>query len=381
MKKIAKMSLVAAMAISGLTSASAADLTEAIKGVKISGFVSYTMEKVNNAKITAAGATKGQYSSDKSEAQHDIDVRIQAVIPVNDMVTATIRLDEANDDDTDATGSAAVDSNSLRLELDRVYFTYKNAKFSTSFGLMQVPLTDAAQGDGITASYDFGAAKVNAGYFYTTAEGSDEVAFISVAGSIAPVSYYATYASVLDADATTTGNRNGTTDDNKGNFLHLGVSGNIEMISLALDYSQKTDLSTGNEDQNQYKVSVGADLGMVTLGLAYAANDKDGGNTLVDGSDVAASEISVGDLELHGLGDASAIQASVSVDVNATNNVKLVYAAADVEGTNMDQDVIKVIYTNMMSKNFSVYANYEINDKDSSDDKMTELTLGAKYSF
>ena len=356
MKKIAKMSLVAALAISGLTSASAVDLTEAIKGVKVSGFVSYTMEKVNNSNKATA---------DK-DGQHDLDIRIQAVIPVNDMVTATIRLDEKED---------GVDSSSLSLEVDRAYFTYKNSMFTTNFGLMSAPLTDGSNADGISFSKDFGAIALTAGYAYsnaTTANGADDLAYITANGSIDPVSYYVTYVAQIGTVGTA------KTD---ANFLALGLSGNIEMISLGLDYAQMTGLD-GTKDQNQVKVSIGADLGMVSLGLAYAANDKDGGETTVSQDDTAASNISVAGIELQDHADASAIQASIAFDINATNNVKLTYVSLDqdVSGTN-DMTAYKLTYTNKMSSNFSVYANYESTDIDNTNNDKSELTLGAKYSF
>jgi len=364
MKKIAKMSLVAAMAISSLTVASAADLTEAIKGVKVSGFVSYTMENVNNS--NANDATSEQRDS-ASNSQHDIDVRIQAVVPVNDMVTATLRLDEAEDDDSTA--------GSLSLDLDRAYFTYKNSMFTSSFGLMSAPLTDGANADGISFSKDFGAIALTAGYAYSngaTTNKSDDLAYITANGSIDPVSYYVTYVSQIGTEAT---------EKSDANFLALGVSGNIEMISLGLDYGQRTGLD-GTKDSNQVKVSVGADLGMVSLGLAYAANDKDGGDTTVSEDDTAASNISVAGIELQDHDDASAIEASVSVDINATNNVKLTYVSLDqdVAGED-DMTAYKITYTNKMSSNFSVFANFESTDTDTENNDVSELTLGAVYSF
>ncbi len=375
MKKIAKMSLVAAMAISGLTGASAADLTEAIKGVKVSGFISYTTEKVKG----------DDFGKNDQEANRDLDVRLQAVIPVNDMVTATIRFDE--------NGDTAVNSESLQMEIDRAFFTYKNSGYQADFGLIGLPLTDGGQGDGIIVSKDFGVAKLSAGYFYsigatkvngtkTANNGSDEFAFVSVNGSVAPVSYYATYGTRIDdKNSTDVGT---STTDNEADMLHAGLSGSIEMVTLAVDYSKKSGM-VNREDQDQVKVSIGADLGVVNVGLAYAANDKKGGKTMLDEADTAASNISVSSLELDSLGDASAIQFDISGNINETNKLAFTYAASDVEvasgAASTDQDVFKFTYTNMMSKNFSLFANYEINDKDDETDKRTELTLGAVYSF
>ena len=51
MKKIAKISLVAAVAVAGLTTANAQPLEQAIKGVEVSGSVVYRYNDYNNALI------------------------------------------------------------------------------------------------------------------------------------------------------------------------------------------------------------------------------------------------------------------------------------------------------------------------------------------
>ena len=379
MKKIAKMSLVAAMAISGLTSASAVDLTEAIKGVNISGKVEYRAEKVTKFDVDVSG-DKEKF---KSEMQHDIDLELKVVIPVNDMVKATLRIVEVSDEDKD---DGQLNSTAKTLKADRIFFTYTKDSFVSNFGLIDTPLTDGVEADGINASYDFGVAQVKAGYLYTTGMGSDEVAFIGVNGSIDPVSYYATYATILDSK--TNKNINGSTGDQDANALHLGVSANVGIVSLALDYSQKTGLdatgATGtDENQKQYKLSVGADFGMVSASLDYAKNGKNGGSTLLDNSDAAASEISIGAIELHGLGNAYAYLLTVQGDINAQNSLKARYAVAKVKNTDGKIKVLRLNYNYAMSKNFNLYSEYTMNKVSASNItlKSNDYVLGAKYTF
>jgi ACT domain-containing protein len=60
MKKIAKLSLVAAVAVAGLTTANAQPLEEAIKNVDVSGSVVYRYNDYNGQD----GVTTGQTSTD-----------------------------------------------------------------------------------------------------------------------------------------------------------------------------------------------------------------------------------------------------------------------------------------------------------------------------
>lgn len=369
MKKIAKMSLVAAMAISSLTVASAADLTEAIKGVKISGSLQYTMEKTSN----------DSYADTSSEAQHDIDIALKAVIPVNDMITATVAISETQDDDNDA----AVDADNLGgLKVDNLYFTYSNDKLTSNFGLISAPLTDGIRADGVDVSYDFGVLTAKAGYLYSTELGSDEVAFVGIDGSAGPVSYYATYATVLDAD--TSNNVNGTASINDADALSLGLSGNIKMVSLSADYASRGGFDSTNtlDTQTQYKIAASADLGVVSVGLSFAKNGKHGGKTQLDGTDTGITTIDIADLELHAAsGKSSAIQFDISGNINEKNKLAFSYADLNEKAANADKDAYKITYTYMMSKNFALSANYESTDLESASDDFSELTLGAKYTF
>ncbi len=155
MKKFAKMSLVAAIAVAGLTStATAGSLEEAIKGVNISGFVEYRAE--STVQTTADVAEEGS---------HDIDIRLQAVVPVNDMVTATIRFDENEDEDSD---DSTLDASSLDLQVDRAFFTYMNNGLTGNFGLMGAVLTDGGQSDGVSVAKTFGDHTLSAGFQYST---------------------------------------------------------------------------------------------------------------------------------------------------------------------------------------------------------------------
>jgi len=363
MKKFAKMSLVAAIAVAGLTStATAGSLEEAIKGVNISGFVEYRAEKVLKTKTDVT-----------DEAHHDIDIRLQAVVPVNDQVNAVIRFDETADEDSDG---GTLDSNAIAFDIDRAYFAYNNDGLTVNFGLQGAPLTDGGSGDGVTVSKAFGDVSLSAGYLFTTsATNADDVWFLSASGTAGMVSYYATYAMVDDSDAADTF---GSAADGEADTFHAGLSAKFEMVNVAVDYST-LDADAGQR-QSQTKLSLSTTLGAVNLGVQYAVNGNDGGETMVDGSDASASEISIGALELTQEGDASAFLLSASVAVGEKGTAKIRYADLDGTAARGDLQVIRANYDYQMSSNFKAYLEYTINDRDGST-KASDYVVGAKYSF
>jgi len=372
MKKFAKMSLVAAIAVAGLTStATAGSLEEAIKGVNISGSVQYTMEK-----------DVQKSDGNDSEAQHDIDVSITAVVPVNDMVTATLRLDEANDDDTDADsqGATAKNSGSLNLDLDRAFFTYNNNGLTASFGLMSAPASIDQQGDGVTVAKTINDITLSAGYFYNTGMDTDEVYYAGIDGAVSGVTYGASY---HVKDNSSSSNNDGTATDTGADMLIASLSTTIENISLAVNYTARdSDIST-TDKQTQFKLTAGTTVGPVALEAIYGVNGKNGGQSTFDDSDTAASTISIGDLVLNDEGDASAFVISGSIAVGEKGTAKLTYATTDNDAASTDMDVIVAKYTYAMSSNFSTWIQYEVNKDETTtvDSDHKEFVLGAKYSF
>ena len=60
MRKISKISLVAAVAVAGFSTANAQPLEEAIKNVDVSGSVVYRYDSFNNSEATSGGITSGK---------------------------------------------------------------------------------------------------------------------------------------------------------------------------------------------------------------------------------------------------------------------------------------------------------------------------------
>jgi len=365
MKNTIKMSLVAAIAVAGLSSnASAKSLEEAIKGTDISGSISYTMEKLGKS---------------TEEAQHDIDIRATLKSTINDNITSTIRFDEKNDDDTDnynikddngtTSTTTTQSSNSVLMEIDRAYFTYANDGLTSSFGLIGAPLTDGGQGDGINVSKSFGTVTAVAGYLYNSgATNTQDVAFLGAVGSAGTVGYNLTYASLMESDADAA--------SNSGSFLHANVNTSIAMAKINFDYSSATG-DAFTDDQSQMKLSANVPLGAVTLDVAYAVNGSDGGETMIDGSEVAKSNIEMGATDLSSATDASAMYIAASTKI-ANGTATLAYTAISSDIAVEEEKTMKLNYTMPVSSNFKVFANYEDYDLSANE---SEITLGAKYSF
>jgi hypothetical protein len=353
MTKTLKMSLVAAVAIAGLTTTASAG------AIKTSGFVSYTSEFLGNT---------------DAEAQHDIDVRATFKAQATDTITATVRVDESNEQD------AGTNSSSLNMDVDRAFVTVNSGSVATTFGLQGAPLTDGAQADGLTVSSKLGAANVGAGYLYTTAAGAEDVMFLKASGKADMITYNAAFATMAE-DKNTAAN-------NKASFLHLGIKANVKAFSVGLDYSSATGLDGTNsiiksgKDQSQYKLSLGAKLGTAAVSLAYAANGDDGGSTMIDGKDTAGSNISVGETNLQDVADnATAIHLAVSAPLTQTISAKLQYAAiskGDDTTSTVEEKTTRLTVANKLAKNVNAWVEYETYDLSTA---KSELTLGVKYSF
>ena len=366
MTKMIKMSLVAAVAVAGLATTSTA------AGFTTSGSVSYKMEKTSGDRNAAASAANDL----ENEAQHDIDYKFNLSSKVNDNLTAKLRVVDFKDDDTDSDANKTKNSSTLGTHVDRAFFTYAKDGLKADFGLMATPFTDGERADGVIVSKDLGVATIVGGYLYTTAATKEnEVMFAGVKGKAAMLGYHVAMAQVKDAI---------TSDDEdlSEQVAVVNLEADLGAVTVAFDYGQKTGIAdtngTKNPDQSQMKLSVSGEAGMISYGLAYAKNGKDGGNVQLDGSDSAASTINLGEMALNEQdGETSAIELNLGVAINETNSIDLaVVQLKDKAGeTALGKEIT---YKNKMGKNFSTSVSYLMND-DIYD--VNELVLAAKYTF
>jgi len=385
MKKMIKMSLVAAVAVAGLnTTASAANLEEAIKGTTVSGYVRYRLETDH-------------------ENETDVNEKAKAVVkvstPVNDMVTANVKV-VAGESETQNVDTKA------DLNVNEANFVIKAAGATVIAGLQtsQSPFF-ANNGDtrshGITALVPAGPVTLAGAYYMTTTAGglaklssanatgdakgamTNDVGAIGVLGDFGAVSVKAWYAAVEDGSELANGGSNAAAlnahadliEDASAYSLDLSVKAGPANIQL-----MTTQVSTKNtKDTGLTKLVVTGKADTISYMAAYAQTNEDGGRTTLDGDSDAISDLGLHVLNMQKTIDATAF--AVSGKIQATEQIcaSLTYldGSSDAHADFNELD-LKVGYK--MSKNFGASVIYGMGeDTDAAD--FAESRIEVKYTF
>lgn len=393
MTKTTSFSIVTAIAIASLSSnCMAADSLG--DRIKFKGEISYTMEQ--NTKDSA----------DKKEAQHDIDVRIQADFKANDNFTVTARLDELNDDDTDAnpneTDAKTKNSSPLQPEIDQVYVTYKKDALKAMVGLQKISaprLHDSANGDGAVVEYKVNDAVIlNGGYFYSTEMKSskvsgggnelqtDNIISLGLNGKVDIANYGLTYAQIKDSSNI---KNDGTATDNGAKIVDLVVGADLGFASLELANTSKSYSVAANKDQDLTRATLKGKAGDLNYSLAYAVTGKDGGEVSLDNQDDAEVHLRANNVSTYYFKDAKAIYASIDSKFADSYSAKFEYITIDSDITTAtdykEAKEYQLTLENSIDKNFklfAIYNNWEITKSTGAvNADTTALTLGAKYTF
>ncbi len=339
MKKFAKMSLVAAVAVAGMTSANAADLTEAIKGVDVSGQFRF---RTNEA---SAGATST-----------DVEVEATVKVPVTDNVTAIFKVDTTRDT-TDAAPQSADD-----LDIEDYYFQYVNSGLTAKAGQHNLPgkATDGAQGDGVTLSYNTGSFNVGVASFMhqnvNTAASSVHTLFAN--GSVGPVALDAQYVTATDY----------------ASHFNVAASASVGPVAVSLGYA-KTDEDANDDDLSTLKASISGSAGIVSAKASYVQTGDNGQGSLHGGSGAGT------EFELWQFNSANAEMSGFAIDasVAATDkvSVRLAYAAGEYGTADVSELVGQVSYK--VSSNLNTYL--RVNELDTAGTKTNLGRIEVKYSF
>jgi len=368
MKKFAKMSLVAAVAVAGLTSySSAASLEEAIKDTSISGYLRYrfntdhetsSQDTTNEAKIVVVTKTK-----------------------VNDNVTATTKWAKA---DSSATQSFAV-------PMTQLYFTYANGPLTVNVGRTPLvsPLTDNGnQGDGIVATYGLGPVTL-AGAYYNSTYAASSGAFngsealskygVGILGSVEMVNFAGWYMSVAD-------DLNGA-NVNDIDVYSLQADATVGPVSGYVFYSDmEDDVTRLNQDISFLKAGLSGDLGMFSVNLDYIKTGEDSADTTIDGDTDAYANFGYLTIDTMLINDLDAW--NVGASVKATDDITLSagYLFGD-DGADNDVNELHLAAKYQMSKNFYVLGRYSVGEDETGDivtangGDFTNSRIELKYSF
>ena len=380
MKKIAKLSLVAAVAVAGLSTANAKPLEEAIKNVDVSGTVVYRYDDRTQENQTGNGFSNGTHNSYKiavnlkSKVNDDLTANTRTVIGSgNGMAT----LDSGNQGD----GEAA-------FSLTQVNFAYTGIANTTIIaGKQAVPSPFAVQADGagdedtgagITAVVNAGPVTVAATYLNQTnlATTSQDLAGLGLMGNVGPVALDAWYLDIAENGAATQGHQAYT----------LGAKAKVAMVSLYARHSVISHDATGADDEKLTKVGAKANFGVIGAGVDYGfTNDVTSTTTGmgITGDADAKVNLQGWGLNLNAKDDASLLKLNINGAVSKAIKLSANYNIYEIDSvSNADAKEYYGQLTHKMGKNFMYYVRIGQVDVDNNqDDKGTRGRLHVQYSF
>ena len=342
MKKIAKLSLVAAVAVAGLSTANAQPLEEAIKNVDVSGTAVYRYNDYKNDVTDSSGNSNNYKIGLSLSSKINEDFKANTRFLVSNGVTASTNDGSFASLDSSDNGDQVVD-----VTLSQVYFTYTGlANTTVNVGKqgLTTPWTVAVDSDsneqtgtGILAMSNLGAVTLAGAYFnqtnlddsgdVTIGNGSEDVYTIGAISTLGPVTVDAWYLDMADAfDTYTIGAKAG-----------FDVSG----VKLGADVRYTSlDLDATNTDNSLAKITLTAAAGMFDAKLAYATTDKDGGIAALDND--AVTNIQGWSVSANDKADADFYQASLGAKVLPNLHVSANYTNVEYKGvdsTNTAADV------------------------------------------
>ncbi|RXJ87423.1 porin [Arcobacter sp. CECT 8985] len=411
MKRFAKMSLVAAVAVAGLTTTSSAKaLEDAIKNVDVSGTVTYRYNDYEDNYGEVNGVKKHH-----SKSTNNYKIALNLKSKVNEDVTANTRFIIGGAQAGEASLSTHDNGDQqVDVTLSEVNFTYTGIKntaitlgkqaLATPFTMPRDAMGNEQTGTGALAVTNVGPVTLAAAYFNQTNLGEDygeisdtlhprnrkdskgnfigdingdeNVVFVGAMASFAGINVDASYIDLQDiADAYTVG---------------LKAAYNVGDVKLSpfVRYSS-LDLDDTSKDNKLFKIGIDANMGIFGAYLYYGHTDEDGGTTALDYSAETGMDPHWR-VTLTGINDADAIYAGVSAQILPKLNIALKYSSIDTGSKTVDTGDQEEIYTKVtydMSKNFSTYVQFGQFTKDKergSTDKDIDSTIGrlnVQYSF
>ncbi|MDX4061543.1 major outer membrane protein [Aliarcobacter skirrowii] len=391
MKKFTKLSLVAAVAVAGLTSANAKPLEEAIKDVEVSGTVTYRYDqsKVDN----------GSHSQ-----SNNYKINFNLSSKVNDYVKFNTRLNAANAVDGTFTDNGFTKLNSKsggnedgnpEVRVSHAYFgltAIPNTTVNIGKQGLATPWTVATDNDGgeqtgtgifsVTAVDKF---VLGLAYFNQTNinhtdtnkiltdntlpnfDGAGDIYAATLQANYGIVNAEAWYLSAVDQFDTYALAVHGKAD------LADNAKVGYEVRYVSLDAG---DINSALDKNSLLRVAVDGKVGIVNARVAYTTTDKDGGVTALDQD---AQNTSLGwKTNTLGKADAKYLQTTLGVDVLENLNLSVSYNDLESAGNNEESELFGQL-TYKMSKNLDGYIRYgtqEVNSLDS-----TNGRLQVNYKF
>jgi len=419
MKKIVKMSLVAAVAVAGLTAANAKPLEEAIKDVDVSGTVVYRYNDARTDNVNPA-------TKDTSRQTNNYKIGLNLSSKVNDDVKVNTRFIVGGDDLGFASLNTGTEADGgVGVELSNVYFGYTgimNTTVNVGKQGLTTPWTVAIDSDGneqtgtgILALSTWGPVTVAGAYFnqtnlgdsgFTAASlngasgpgtdaGAKDVITLGAIANVGPVTLDAWYLEMADIFDTYTLGAKAAFDLDA---VKLGA--NVRYTSLSFDNQAiaNAGLNNTNDDHDMVQLTLTAKAGIVDAKYTYAKTDKEGGIVSLDND--ATTNVQGWEVSAHGKADADyhqfvvGVQAMDNLHVSA-NYVTVEYnanatlagglaGAADTAANDEETEIYAQLVYNM-SKNLMTYVRFGTQENKIDGAKVNEQDykgrLQVQYSF
>ena len=382
--KFAKLSLVAAVAVAGFTTANAQPLEEAIKNVDVTGSVVYRYNDYANDQVAA-----GKDSDNTNTNNYKVALGLSS--KVNDDVKFNSRFIVGSS--TNA-GLVELDSNNhdgqADVTLSNANFAYTGVKNTTVIVGKQgltTPWTVAVDSDnneqtgtGILAMSAIGPVTLAGAYFNQTnldlstdaslnstkllsqLYGSADIATVGAIATLGSVTADAWFLDMQDTFKTYTV---GAKTAQK--LAGIDLTADARYASLSFDTPVATALKSAisstvvEEDNSMMKLVVTADAGLIDGKLAYAKTGKEGGLTALDND--ASTTLLGWNLTANGKADADYIQAVLGFDILANLNLSanygnLQYKSLANSTVDFEEEEVYGQLLYKMSKNLTTYVRY-----------------------
>lgn len=425
MRKISKLSLVAAVAVAGFSTANAQPLEEAIKNVDVSGSVVYRYNDYNNDReVNGVKLNDGS----RTDTNNNYKIGLNLSSKVNDYVKFNSRFLVAS-----STGDFAGPLNTQTdsdinpdVTLSHANFAFtgiKNTTITAGKQGLTTPWTVALDSDGneqtgtgILALSTVGPVTFAGAYFNQTNLdesgdlagtlksvmakpalgkniGSLDIATVGVIADLSPVTVDAWYLNMDQAFDTYTV---GAKSDFKFDGGKFGVDARYVSLTLKESVARAAGYLNGADviDSNSLaKIALTGNVGIVNAKVAYAKTDKDGGITSLDKD----SETALLGWSLHTVGKADADYWQGVLGVNILDNLNLSanYGNLQYKANNrpnaadVEEEEVYAQLTYKMSKNLSTYVRYGTYSKDTTpvggvkaeDNDDTRGRIQVEYTF
>ena len=257
MKKFVKLSLVAAVAVAGLTTtASAQSASDAIKNVSVKGYLQYRWDRDTGVNSNAFGAG----SADRNR------FRLQATAKANDTVALTVRVSS---------------DKGVNADIDRKFITVTagSAKIIAGTFADATPFTDQTRVDGEAVIYNAAKGLTLIGAYYhtntntsTLATSTQNIYGAGIVGNAGMLSYQAWYAQ----------KDNYRNNNNSAlGYTFASVKAKVAGINAELSYTGANGTATSLKKQSQTRLMVSGKVANFSAKAGLVKVGKDGANVVI----------------------------------------------------------------------------------------------------